>query len=94
MISLVQQYFSNSARRFPDKTAISCAGHSISYREADHLSNGAAHHLRALGLERGSFVPFFMPKSVESVLSILTILKSDCAYVPIDDKSPANRACH
>ena len=32
-----------------------------------------------------------MKKSVRSVLSILSILKADCAYVPVDANSPAQR---
>ena len=36
-------------------------------------------------------MPFFMKKSVRSILSLLSILKADCAYVPIDSNSPAQR---
>ena len=33
-----------------------------------------------------------MPKSLPAIISILGILKADCAYVPIDPQSPAPRA--
>jgi len=87
MITLVQQYFSSSAKKYPNKIAISCEDKSISYEEADQFSNAFARHLQHLGVERGSFVPFFMKKSVSSALSILSILKADCAYVPVDVNS-------
>lgn len=91
MITLLQQYFSESARRFPDKLAIRCDRDGISYADAEALTNGLARALAAAGVQRGSFVPFFMAKSVRSVLSILGALKADCAYVPIDIGSPAQR---
>lgn len=91
MITLVQQYFSQSATRFPDKPAICCSNESLTFGEAERFSNAFARALKAAGIERGGFVPFFMEKSVRSILSILAILKVDCAYVPIDFKSPAQR---
>lgn len=91
MITLVQAYFSASAKKYPNKTAISCEEQTISFQDADEFSNAFARHLVELGIERGSFIPFFMKKSVSSALSILSILKADSAYVPIDVNSPAQR---
>ena len=92
MTILVQQYFSESAKRFPEKTAIGCAGKSVTFRQAGEFSNSVANTFRSLGVQRGQFIPFFMRKSVDSILSILSILKTDCAYVPIDTGSPQSRA--
>ena len=91
MTILVQQYFSESARRFPDKAAVNCGDHSVSYTDSEHFTNAIANHFHSEGLPRGSFVPFFMRKGVNSIHAILSILKADCAYVPIDINSPANR---
>ena len=86
MVRLVQQYFSDSAARFPDKPAVCCANDSLSFREVETFTNAFARHLQAAGVTRGQFVPFFLEKSVRSILSVLSILKADCAYVPIDFK--------
>ena len=91
MTTLVQQYFSESARRFADKAAISCGDQSSTYQESEQLTNAIANHLRHNGVARRSFIPFFMSKGVNSIHALLAILKSDCAYVPIDVNSPANR---
>ncbi len=85
---LVQQYFSNAAAKNPNKTAICCNGEEITYQQADEFSNAFARHLKSLGVKRGSFVPFFMKKTNQSILSILSILKADSAYVPLDSNSP------
>jgi amino acid adenylation domain-containing protein len=91
VLNLVQQYFSNSATRFPDKPAVGCKDELISYGKLDGLTNAHARRLKQAGLRRGSFVPFFMEKSINSIKSILSVLKSDCAYVPLDAASPAQR---
>ncbi|MEO8103377.1 MAG: amino acid adenylation domain-containing protein, partial [Betaproteobacteria bacterium] len=91
MITLVQQYFTASAARFPDKPGICCADDTLGFRQADEFTNAFARALQAAGAARGQFVPFFMEKSVRSILSLLSILKADCAYVPIDFKSPGQR---
>ena len=91
MHTLVQQYFSESANRFPDKMGVNCADQSSSFADSERLSNAIANHLRKDGVRRASFIPFFMSKSVHCVHAILSILKSDCAYVPIDINSPGNR---
>lgn len=91
MISLVQQWFSEAAARHPDKPAVCCEDDSLTFGEVDGFTNALARELKQRGVTRGSFVPFFMAKGVRSIQSILGVLKADCAYVPIDAKSPAQR---
>lgn len=91
MITLVQQYFSESAKKFPNKIAVSCDEESIGYADLELFSNAFSIQLRQAGVSRGDFIPFFMPKSVNAIKSILSILKADCAYVPVDVNSPAQR---
>ena len=91
MITLIQQYFSDTASRFPDKLGVCCENDALTFREAEEFTNAFARALQAVGVTRGQFVPFFMEKSVRSILSTLSALKADCAYVPIDFNSPAQR---
>ena len=88
---LIQHYFHNSLNRYPEKIAISCESDEITFQDLDYFSNSLAHELKNLGVERQGFVPFFLKKSVNSLKSILGILKADCAYVPLDVESPSNR---
>ncbi len=91
MINLVQQYFTQSAKRHPAKNAINCANRSKTFKAVDERSNAIANHFRSGLANRGDLVPFFMRKDVNCIDAILSILKSDCAYVPVDINSPANR---
>jgi amino acid adenylation domain-containing protein len=88
---LVQEYFARSAAKFPNKPAVCCREESITFVELDEFSNATARRLQKAGVRRGSFVPFYMKKGVNSIKSILSILKADCAYVPLDAASPAHR---
>ncbi|MGS2724269.1 amino acid adenylation domain-containing protein [Porticoccus sp. GXU_MW_L64] len=91
MITLVQDYFSQSAERYPEKPAVVCGDDSISYRDMEYESNVLSAALKERNVSRGNFVPFFMPKSIGSIRSILAILKADCAYVPLDFNAPGSR---
>jgi amino acid adenylation domain-containing protein len=91
MVHLVQQYFENSADRFPDKIAVECGDDNISYEALDKISNGLAHYLIAQGAKRGAYVPIFIEKNVSAFKAMLGILKADCAYVPLDTTSPGTR---
>lgn len=91
MVTLVQQYFSESSVRFPEKAGINCGEQSSSFVRSEQITNAIANKFRSEGICRGSFIPFFMRKGLNSIHSILSILKADCAYVPIDVDSPGNR---
>jgi D-alanine--poly(phosphoribitol) ligase subunit 1 len=91
MITLVQQYFSESASRTPGKIALNCQDDSMSFADAELFSNAFARELIDNGVKRGAFVPFYMSKGIYSALSILSILKADSAYVPLDVNSPQQR---
>jgi D-alanine--poly(phosphoribitol) ligase subunit 1 len=91
VIHLVQQYFTASAQQFPHKPAVCCEDKSITYQDLDFFSNAFARELKAAGVKRGTFVPFLMQKSIGSIQSLVSILKADCAYIPVDINSPAQR---
>jgi len=91
MITLVQEYFARSASKYPEKSAVSCADENITYKDLEGFSNAFARELQLQGVERQDFIPFFLKKSINSIKAILSILKSDCAYIPIDINTPAQR---
>lgn len=89
---LIQHRLAEAAAKHPEKIAVSCGDQSLSYAAYEQRTNAIANHLRAGLVDRQAFVPFFMDKSVDSLVSMLSILKSDAAYVPIDVNSPPERA--
>jgi len=88
---LVQHYFDRALANDPDKIAVTCGSIERTYRQVDQAATVIAHRLQSAGMRRADCIAVFMPKSVDAICSILGILRSDGAYVPIDTESPAVR---
>src|SRR5712671_1527525 len=91
MAYIIQQLLTKSVSRFPNKAAVVARGHSITYKELDERSNQLAHLLQGRGVRKGDRVGLYFPKSVESVISMLGVLKAGGVYVPLDPQAPPDR---
>src|SRR3989344_9406704 len=92
MVKLVQQYFSASAKKFPKKTAVSAGGgQEITFLNLEKLSDQLARVLKERGVKRGDRVCFCLEKSINSIASVLGILKADAVYVPLNPAFPKSR---
>ncbi|OON82592.1 non-ribosomal peptide synthetase [Streptomyces tsukubensis] len=78
----------------PDATALMDRFERIDYAELDRRANRLAHHLRALGVGRGSRVGVSVRRSAELVITLLAVARSGAAYVPMDPGFPADRLSH
>ncbi|ORW10796.1 non-ribosomal peptide synthetase, partial [Mycobacterium kyorinense] len=83
--------FSEQVARAPEAVAISCQGHTMTYRELDEASNRLAHLLVAHGAGPGQCVALLFSRSVEAIVAIVAVLKSGAAYLPIDSGLPSAR---
>ena len=88
------QLFQAQAARTPEAVAVVCGEQTLSYRELDLASNRLAHELRRRGIEPASRVAVFLDRSSELVVALVAILKSGCAYIPLDPAYPAERLGH
>jgi amino acid adenylation domain-containing protein len=66
-------------------------GGQLSYAELNARANQLAHHLVALGVERGALVGLSVERSLDMVVGILGILKAGAAYLPLDPNYPPDR---
>ncbi|WP_165692705.1 AMP-binding protein, partial [Mycolicibacterium fortuitum] len=87
----VTELFAAQVARSRDAVAVAFDGRQMSYGELDELSNRLAHHLIGLGVGPGQCVAVLMPRSADSVVAILAVLKSGAAYLPIDALHPGAR---
>ena len=87
----VHELFEAQALQTPDADAVVWDGGRLSYAELNVKANQLAHHLRRLGVAAGDFIPVVMSRSVDMLVAQLAVLKSGCAYVPIDPEFPADR---
>ena len=68
-------YLENSARRYPDRTAIVCEGFKISYRRLNEMANRLGACLNALGVSKGDRVAILLPNVIPCVVSYYAVLK-------------------
>ncbi len=87
--------FVASARRSPQALAVVEPGSgSITYGELDALSDRLRDRLALLGVGRGDRVGIYLRKSIDSVATLLGVLKAGAAYVPVDPGAPAARGAY
>ncbi|MFL5744796.1 MAG: amino acid adenylation domain-containing protein, partial [Niastella sp.] len=84
--------FNNQADRTPEKTAIITGGKSISYRELQEISSRMASYLETVaGVKPGEGVGIMLEREEMLVPSILGVLATGAAYIPIDPEYPPHR---
>ncbi len=91
---LLHELFEVTADVHPSRIAIDCAGVPISYHDLEWQANQLSHYLRDGGVGPGSFVALLLPRSADVYVTILAILKSGAAYVPLDPDYPADRVSY
>ncbi len=90
-LASIPELFAAQADRTPDAVALTAAGRSLTYRELDEASNRLAHLLIGHGAGPGQTMAVLFPRSVDAVVTILAVLKTGAAYLPIDPALPAER---
>jgi amino acid adenylation domain-containing protein len=83
--------FREQAAKTPSKIALVFGEYEITYGELDKRSNRLAHYLIDQGVQAEQLVPVCMERGIEMIISILGILKSGAAYVPVDVNYPVER---
>ncbi|MQY03034.1 non-ribosomal peptide synthetase [Actinomadura macrotermitis] len=83
--------FEERAARCPGATALVAAGTELTYAELDAAAARLARRLGALGAGPGRFVAVALPRSAETVVALLAVLKSGAAYLPVDAAYPRER---
>ncbi|OCB48449.1 non-ribosomal peptide synthetase [Mycobacterium vulneris] len=83
--------FNAQVDRAPESVALVCGDRSWSYRELDDESNRLAHLLADRGAGPGETVALLISRSAEAIISILAVLKTGAAYLPIDPAHPDDR---
>ncbi|HFD3845203.1 MULTISPECIES: non-ribosomal peptide synthetase [Serratia] len=76
---------------FPCATAIIDNDKEYSFADIFKWSNNIASNLCSKGIGEGDFVAIYMNRSLEWMVSMLGILKSGAAYVPLDPEYPMSR---
>ena len=87
----VVDLFREKAQQSPDNIAVIFCEKEYTYAVTDKLSNAIAQYIGGLGLGSGDVVPVFIPRCEYMVIASLGVLKSGCAYEPLDPNYPDSR---
>ncbi|WP_212528049.1 polyketide synthase [Actinospica durhamensis] len=87
----LHELFEQAAESHAGDVAVICAETQLTYRELNADANRVAHALIARGIGRGDLVGLALDRSLDLVVSLLAVLKTGAAYVPIDPAFPAGR---
>jgi long-chain acyl-CoA synthetase len=78
---LLQHLLEESAQKLPHKVALIHKGERLTYREIDQKANQVAYLLQSQGIQRGDRVAIYLDNSIESVVSLFGILKTDAVFL-------------
>ncbi len=87
----IHQLFEQQAERTPEHTALVFENHSLTYKELNERANQLARYLLERGAGRGRCVGVLVDRSLDMVVSLLAVLKTGSAYVPLDPVYPRDR---
>ena len=84
--------FEDQVAKTPDNIAVVYEEIELSYKELDDLSNQLAHYLQGeYQIETEDLIGIKLDRSEWMIVSILGVLKTGGAYVPIDPEYPQER---
>ena len=85
----LQALLALQARRRAGAPAVEQGSEVLTYAELDARANALAHHLGTLG--PSPVIAVCMRRSIDLVVTLLAVLKSGAAYVPVDPAYPPSR---
>jgi amino acid adenylation domain-containing protein len=90
-MSLLLHRFEMHASQSPANVAVRSNGVEVAYGELNRQADAVAAALSAQGAQRGDIVGLCATASIGRIAAMIGILKSGCAWVPMDPKGPAPR---
>ncbi|MEK6283902.1 MAG: amino acid adenylation domain-containing protein, partial [Acidobacteriota bacterium] len=85
------ELFERQVERTPERIAVEFGEEQVSYQQLNRRANQLAHYLRKLGVGPEVVVAIMMDRSVETILSVLGVLKAGGAYMLLDPEYPSER---
>lgn len=83
--------FGQKAAEHPDKVAVTHDGRELTYGDLEAQSNRIARRIKASVPGKGERIALLCERTPEMLVSLLAIMKSGHAYVPLDPAHPETR---
>lgn len=89
-VSVFSKYL-ETLRRFPDRIAVHCGQKATTYQELGLYVNNLTEKIFNQGIGKGDVVVILMERDVHFIASLLAVLGTGAAYLPLDVKQPRRR---
>ncbi|WP_143642121.1 non-ribosomal peptide synthetase, partial [Streptomyces viridochromogenes] len=86
--------FEDQVARTPGATALLFEGVELSYAQLNARANRLARYLIGQGVGPEATVALVLPRSADTVVAMMAVLKAGAAYLPVDPRYPAERIAH
>ena len=87
----LRQHLDKAAAEYADETALIYGDERMSYRDFHRRTNSLCLKLREQGVKKGDTVAILFERGPEMVIAIHAIIRSGCAYLPLDTAIPPER---
>jgi amino acid adenylation domain-containing protein len=88
----IYRLFEDQVDRIPNHVALVFKDAAVTFRHFDERANQLANYLRQKkGVRPGDRVAVLMGRSIELIVSLIAVMKSGAAYVPLDPTLPKER---
>lgn len=89
--STLPQLIAAASKQYPNKTAVVYQNENLSYAQLEEKSNQLAACLISKGIQPGDLIGLATTRASSLLVSLLGILKSGAAYIPLDPEYPHDR---
>ncbi len=86
--------FEEQVDRTPEAIAVLFEGQATTYYDLNAQANQLAYYFVQRGFEREDRIGICLDRSADAIIAMLGILKSGCAFVPLDPEFPAERLAY
>lgn len=87
----IAQFFDENVKKYPDNDLVVFNDKHITYAQADKITNRIANYIISLGLKTDDVVSILIPRNEWMVLATYGVIKTGCAYEPLDSSYPSER---
>jgi amino acid adenylation domain-containing protein len=91
MPKCIYKLFEETVGKNAKSVCIEAENKVYTYAEVNEKANQLARYIKNKGVNPGDYIGIYMERTAEMIISILAVLKSGAAYVPMESGYPADR---
>ena len=91
LVHLFEKCWQEIIAHEPEKVALEYEGQQLTYSQVESKTAVLASRLNQAGIGRGDIVAVAIPRSLELVVALVSVMRAGAAYLPLDTESPKQR---